>query len=116
MKRDTLLRALFLRLQPKRFYLPTPFGGSIAEPRDVDVSRQTGSSRLGRWIEADFATTWLAAACTIPAWSLPIRNTTSHRKIIHTDMDAFYPSVEHHPCSLQSMGIASPNLTCVPAT
>jgi hypothetical protein len=35
---------------------------------------------------------------------------------IHIDMDAFYASVEHHPCRLQSMGIASLNPTCVPAT
>jgi hypothetical protein len=43
-------------------------------------------------------------------------STAPHRKIIHIDMDAFYASVEHHPCRLQSMGIASLNPTCVPAT
>ena len=33
-------RALVLRIQPKRFELPTPFCRSIAQPRDVDAARQ----------------------------------------------------------------------------
>jgi hypothetical protein len=32
--------ALSLRIQPKRFELPTPFRWSIAQPFDVDASRQ----------------------------------------------------------------------------
>ena len=32
--------ALLLRIQPKRFELPTPFGRTIAQPRDVDASRK----------------------------------------------------------------------------
>jgi hypothetical protein len=32
--------ALLLRIQPKRFELPTPFRRSIAQSRDVDASRQ----------------------------------------------------------------------------
>ena len=33
-------RALLLRIQPKCFELPTPFRWSIAQPLDVDASRQ----------------------------------------------------------------------------
>ena len=29
-----------LRIQPKRFELPTPFRRSIAQPLDIDASRQ----------------------------------------------------------------------------
>jgi len=32
--------ALSLQIQPKRFELPTPFRWSIAQPFDVDASRQ----------------------------------------------------------------------------
>jgi hypothetical protein len=38
-------RALLLRVQPKRFELPTPFRRSIAQPLDVDASRQTALDR-----------------------------------------------------------------------
>ena len=45
--------ALLLRIQPKRFELPTPFRRSIAQPRDVDASRlaafQTGPTADPRW-------------------------------------------------------------------
>ena len=34
-----LRRALWLRIQPKRFELPTPFPRSIAQPLDVDAAR-----------------------------------------------------------------------------
>jgi hypothetical protein len=37
--------ALWLRVQPKRFELPTPFGRSIAQTRDVDASRQAAFDR-----------------------------------------------------------------------
>jgi hypothetical protein len=37
-----LRHALWLRIQPKRFELPTPFSRSIAQPLDVDAARQTG--------------------------------------------------------------------------
>ena len=44
-------RALLLRIQPKRFELPTPFRRSIAQPLDVDASRQAtldgGADQLG---------------------------------------------------------------------
>ena len=32
--------ALLLRIQPECFELPTPFRWSIAQPRDLDASRQ----------------------------------------------------------------------------
>jgi len=37
----SLGRALLLRIQPERFELPIPFRRSIAQPLDVDASRQT---------------------------------------------------------------------------
>ena len=33
-------RALLVRIQPKRFELPTPFRRRIAQPLDVDAARQ----------------------------------------------------------------------------
>jgi len=40
-----LRRALLLRIQPERFELPIPFRWSIAQPRDVDASRQAALDR-----------------------------------------------------------------------
>ena len=37
--------ALSLRIQPKRFELPTPFRWSIAQPFDVDASRRAALHR-----------------------------------------------------------------------
>ena len=43
---------LLLRIETERFELPTPFGGSVAQPLDVDASRQAaldrGSDQVGR--------------------------------------------------------------------
>ena len=44
-------RALLVRIQPKRFELPNPFHRGIAQPLDVDASRQAafdgGANQLG---------------------------------------------------------------------
>jgi hypothetical protein len=44
-------RALLLRIQAKRFELPTPFRWSIAQPLDIDATRQaaldSGADQLG---------------------------------------------------------------------
>jgi len=45
------------------------------------LARRRSSPAPRRRIEADFATTRLAAPCTIRAWSLPIRNAASRQRL-----------------------------------
>jgi hypothetical protein len=68
-------RALLLRVQPKRFELPTPFRRSVAQTRDVDASRQAtlhssadqlGSKKGERDRHVDMTDAASLARCNLP--------------------------------------------------